>query len=155
MGIDWQIAGPWAMVAILGWLVFRAVRRSELVADAVQRDNDAQERYIRDLLTWGWTVSMVARGCCSDVTLPLPPIPPNGKTDTPPITRNRRTDMRLTLIDRLSMDELRDLSFDLGLSSEGHTTPAALARALVEHIDRHHLLELARERLKSRNDIEL
>lgn len=144
------------MVATLGYLVWRTVRRGELAADVMQRDSDAQERYIRDLLSWGWTVSMVARGCCGkDVSLPVPPIPPNGRVDTVRLTRNKRVDMRLTLVDRLSMDEMRDLAFDLGMNSEGNNTPASLARALVDHIDRYHLLDLARERLKKRDDIQL
>jgi DNA-binding GntR family transcriptional regulator len=142
------------MVIVLGVFVVRAMLRGEVAAELLQRDADAQERYIRALLSWGWAIAMVARGCCPDATLPLPPIPPNGK-DAPPIPRDKRTEMRLTLVDRLSMDELRDLAFDLGFNHEGHATPSALARALVEHIDKHHLLDLARERLKKRADIYL
>jgi hypothetical protein len=154
VSIDWQLIGPWTLVVVLGVFVVRAVLRGEVVAEILQRDADAQERYIRALLSWGWSVAMIARGCCPDATLPLPPIPPNGR-DILPIARDKRTELRLTLVDRLSMDELRDLAFDLGMEAEGHATPSALARALVEHIDRHHLLDLARERLKKRNDIQL
>jgi hypothetical protein len=143
------------MVIVLGVFVFRAMLRGEVAAEILQRDADAQERYIRALLSWGWTISMIARAYCPpDVTLPLPPIPPNGK-DAPPIPRDKRSEIRMTLVDRLSMDELRDLAFDLGFNHEGHATPSALARALVEHIDKHHLLDLARERLKKRADIHL
>jgi hypothetical protein len=155
VSIDWQLFGPWAMVIVLGVFVFRAMLRGEVAADALQRDTEAQERYIRALLSWGWTISMIARAHCPpDVTLPLPPIPPNGK-DALPISRDKRSQMRMTFVDRLSMDELRDLAFDLGMEAEGHATPSALARALIEHIDRHHLLDLARERLKKRADIYL
>lgn len=157
MGIDWQVAGPWLVVAVLGYFVVRAARRGELAADALQRENDAQERYIRALLSWGWSLGMIARAHCPDtVVLPLPPIPPNGKSDGAGMSRSERARVRETLVERLSMDELRDLSFDLGMSYEGQNTPAALARTLVEHINRHHLLDLARERLgQTRPDVRL
>jgi hypothetical protein len=155
VSIDWQLFGPWAMVIVLGVFVARAMLRGEVATDTLQREAEAQERYIRALLSWGWTISVIARAYCPpDVTLPLPPIPPNGK-GTLPIPRDKRSEIRMTLVDRLNMDELRDLAFDLGFNHEGHGTPSALARALVEHIDRHHLLDLARERLKKRNDIQL
>jgi hypothetical protein len=142
------------MVIVLGVFVIRAMLRGEVVAEILQRDVDVQERYVRALLSWGWSLAMIARGCCPDVTLPMPPIPPNGKNALP-IPLTKRSEMRMTLVDRLSMDELRDLAFDLGFNHEGHATASALARALVEHIDKHHLLDQARERLKKRADIQL
>ena len=116
----------------------QALRLNDRLSERVASLERSRERIERDYYTLINYV-YILRGIISRLAPnePIPPLPPrflNG--DTPTVTADNAPRIRQLLEARLSMDDLKNLAFDVapGFSAEGYNSAGELARRLMEYV---------------------
>ena len=123
-----------------------------------QRDCRKAEQAYRDMVAWAVQVQrQVAQGAPA-LTLPtMPSRPING--DTPhdlPVTDRDEVRLRKLLVERMEVEDLRTLAFDLGCEDLRGATQGEMARTLLDYVrTRRKWADLTKWLADNRPDIQL
>lgn len=115
------------------------LRQNEALSHQTQESSRAARKaelaYL-DLLAWAVQVQqMVAREAPG---VKLPPIPRRGVNgegqDLPPLSDRDEVRLRKLLVERMQLDDLRTMAFDLGCEDLRGETTGEMARALLDYV---------------------
>ena len=154
--MEWVTVAPYlGLVAALVLAVWQARARSGAdisieAGDSLLRQYEAQGRQLHeaqraerkaewaylDLLQWSIRVQQQVAQEAPGVKLPpMPRRAINGEaSDLPPFTDRDEVRLRKVLVERLQMDDLRTLAFDLGCEDLRGETAGEMARSLLDYV---------------------
>lgn len=154
--MDFAVVAPWVgLVAALGLGMWQARARSSSdigveAGDFLLRQNEALGRQLRDaqrdcrkaerayyeLLSWAVRVQQTVAQQAPGVALPpMPQRATNGESqDLPPLTDRDEVRLRKLLVERMQVDDLRTLAYDLGCEDVRGETAGEMARSLLDYV---------------------
>ena len=121
---------------VAGDLLLRQGEASARDLETCRRNYRRLERDYQALALWALDVrGKLARRAPDEEVVPMPTRSVNG--DTPPgLTVTDRDEVRLRklLVDRMELDDLKTMAFDLGCDDLRGTTQGEMARALLDYV---------------------
>lgn len=109
--------------------------QSHELKDAQRECRKAEAAYLA-MVAWGVQVlRQVARDAPGVTLPPMPNRPVNGEgQDLPPLTDRDEVRLRRLLVERMAVEDLRTLAFDLGCEDVRGTTQGEMARSLLDYV---------------------
>lgn len=174
--MDFAVVAPYlGLVAALALGLWQARARANAdfsveAGDSLLRQNEALSRQVREaqrdcrraeaayLAVVGWAIRVqqqVAREAPGVSLPPMPSRPINGEGQDLPVTDRDEVRLRKLLVERMQVEDLRTLAYDLGCEELRGETTGEMARAVLDYVrSRRKWAELLRWLAENRPDIQ-